>query len=187
MVDRPRENFLSAAAAECLEIQRDADALSMVPRPRAGGAPDVYDGLFRDVEHLVLAPDGTVAVAADAVVFTITFPADYLHSGDHTLLYRVARLHSPLFHPNVGGGGAFICLGTSFRPGTRLRTLVHQLYGIVGCQNFATDSPLDAEAAAYYLAHLDAVRALRARPLWRRRIARNVVRSGAEPLERGAR
>jgi hypothetical protein len=179
MAAEPIEMFRRAAAEDAVEIQRSGDGLRLVAHPRVEGFPSRYHGLFFEVEHFVKAADGTVAVVDDPMPFSISFPDDYLRSGDPTLLFRVAQLHGPLFHPNFSPNTPILCLGIQFRPGTRLRSVVHQLYQIVRCENFATDSALNVEAAIYYATHLDAVRALKARPLWRHRLARNVVRAAA--------
>jgi hypothetical protein len=176
------ENFLRTTVADHVYIARESDSLRLRPRMRNGGLPNVYDGMFLGIEHLVHAHDGTVAVSAEPIVFSISFPPDYLVSTDATLLYRVVSVRSDLLHPNRAG--SVLCVGRSFRPGTRLRTLVHQLHAVFSCQNFATESPLDAAASRYYIAHGDQIRALRARPLWRRPLARVLAPSGAVEVSR---
>jgi len=172
----PMTNFLKTALADQVLITRESDTVRLIGRPRSGALPNVYDGVCEGVEHLVSAGDGTVSVSSEPICFSVTFPADYLASTDATLLYRVVRVHSPLYHPNHLAGSGVICLGRAFRAGTRLRALVYQLYSILGCQNFASDSPLDTAASAYYVAHAEQIRALRARPLWRSRVSTVIAR-----------
>ena len=172
MSDPVYEGFLETAHEDHLTINRDSDVARLVPQPRAAGYPDRYQLMLVDIEHLVRAADGTVTTSADPVLCSVRFPADYLRSASENLLYRVVRVETPVFHPNIAGGT--LCLGASFRPGTRLRAIVVQLYATLSERSFATQSPLDVEASRYYLAHLEQVSALRARPLWRRRLARHV-------------
>jgi hypothetical protein len=117
------------------------------------------------------------------VGFTIHFPPDYCRSTDPNLQFRVVRIHCPLLHPNVKGG--VVCLGPHFRPGTRVRPLVQQIYGIISGRIFATDHAFDAEACKYYLLHLGQVRTLRTRPLWRRSVVGHarVVSAAAHSTE----
>jgi len=163
-------SFLETAAADAAELNRESDILALVPRSAGSTPPRLYDGILRDVEHLERVADGTVAVSTSLVGFTIEFPPDYCRSTDPRLQFRVARVHSPLLHPNCKGG--ILCLGSDFRPGTRLRGLVQEVYEVVCGRNFAAQDALDRWAAEYYLAHLDQVRGLRTRPLLRRSIAK---------------
>lgn len=162
--------FLETAAADAAELNRDSDVLSLLARSAGTTPPRLYDGIFREVEHLERTADGTVQASKSLVAFTIEFPGDYCRSIDPQLQFRVARVLTPLLHPNCKAG--ILCLGSDFRPGTRLRGVVHEVYSIVCGRNFAAQSALDPWAAEYYLAHLDQVRALRSRPLLRRPIGK---------------
>jgi hypothetical protein len=162
--------FLETAAVDAAELDEASDVLSLLPRSAGSTPPRIYDGVLREVEHLERVADGTVQVSASLVAFTIEFPIDYCRSTDPLLQFRVARVHTPILHPNCQGG--ILCLGSDFRPGTRLRGVVHEVYAIVCGRNFAAQSALDPWAAEYYLAHLDQVRALRSRPLLRRQIGK---------------
>jgi len=181
-LDPPVEAFLGTAHEDFETIRRDGDAVRMLafPREPAEGYPFAYEAVFSDIEHLVRSADGTVRVSSDPVACTIRFPEDYLHATDRSLIYRVVRMSSPIFHPNVHSGAGTadstggLCLGTGFRPGTRLRALVFQLHRIIASRSFATESPLDLSAAEYYVAHTDQIRGLKARPLWRARLATNI-------------
>ncbi|MFQ5667694.1 MAG: hypothetical protein ACE5I7_14875 [Candidatus Binatia bacterium] len=177
MSDPVYDAFLETAAEDVLAVNAASDILQLTPDPAAGRLPHTYNGWLQEVEHLDRAGDGTAYVSAATVGFTIHFPAEYCRSTGADLQFRVVRLHFPLLHPNTKGG--MVCLGPHFRPGTRLRPLVHQIYGIISGRIFATDHAFDAEACMYYLRHLDQVRALRARPLWRRRVAGRVRVEGA--------
>lgn len=179
MMDLPVELFLGTAAADAARLNEGSDVVSLVPRPAGTTPPRLYDGIFRDVEHLVRSADGTVHASTSLVAFTIEFPLDYLKSTDKTLQFRVARIHSPLLHPNCRAG--ILCLGRDFRPGTRLRGVVHEVYAIVCGRNFAAQDALDPWAAEYYLAHLDQVGALRSRPLLRQPIGKHRASGGAAP------
>jgi len=168
MHDPVYDAFLGTLAEDISEVNAASDILHLAPYGDAEPKPHVYAGWLRDVEHLVPNGDGTASVSADPVAISLRFPPGYCRSTDPNLQFRVAEIHSPLLHPNVRG--LTVCLGPHFRPGTRVRPLVQQLYGIVCGRIRATDHAFDAEACRYYLHHLDQVLALRARPLWRRRV-----------------
>ena len=177
MSDSVLDGFLETAAEDAVALNAASDILLLEADAAGNGAPHTYTGWLREVEHFERCAAGTVAVSAAAVKFTVHFPADYCRSVDPQLQFRVARVHGALVHPNCRGG--VVCLGPHFRPGTRLRPLVEQLYGMIAARVFATNHAFDAEAARYYLQHLDEVRALKAPPLWRRRLA------GSIRVERG--
>ncbi len=177
MNDPILRSFLEVFFADAGTCASDSDTLVLLAHPCVDGPPTVYDGTFTEVEHLERTTTGTVRVSADPVPFVVTLPADYLRSTDPRLQFRIARVESPLFHPNCAGG--VLCLGKHFRPGTRLRPLLEQLHGIVGGRVRGTADPLDAEAARYYLNHAEQIDDLRVRPLWRRPVA---ARSSVEAL-----
>jgi len=177
MNDQVLRSFLEAMHQEARTCVADSDILQLEARPAVDGPPAVYDGCFTGVEHFERTPDGTARVAAGPVPFSLLFPDDYLRSTDLRLQFRVARVGIPLFHPNTHGNA--LCLGKHFRPGTRLRALVEQIYLIASGRVAGTGDPFDGEAAKFYLAHPDEVGALRAAPLWRRAVA---GRSTVEPL-----
>jgi hypothetical protein len=183
MIDPIFTAFAETAAEDVVALNAASDIVRLEPRPDTGNPPHTYDGWLADVEHLERAPDGTVHVSSATVPFTLHFPDDYCRSVDRDLQFRVIRVHTALVHPNVRGG--VVCLGPHFRPGTRPRALVQQLYGICAGKIFATHHAFDADACRYYLSHLDQVRALRARPLWRRRVAGSAscVRLGTDALQ----
>jgi hypothetical protein len=170
MRDEVYLGFLSTAAEDAAALDAASDILTLTPRPSEGMPSSVYDGWLTDVEHLERGADGTVRRAETPIGFTVEFPPDYCRSIDPGLQFRVARVHVPLFHPNANAGG-IVCLGPHFRPGTRMRGLVQELYAIVSGRNFASDHAFDGKAALYYLSHLDQIRSLRAKPLWRAPLA----------------
>ena len=67
-----------------------------------------------------------------------------------------------------------MCLGTDFLPGTRLRPLIEQLYGIFTSRIAATEDAFDEKARDYYIQNVEQIQRLKARPLWRRPIARQI-------------
>lgn len=168
MPDPVFDAFLETVTEDVAEVNRASDILQLVARPTPGAWPRTYHGVLRGVEHLARAADGTVCVSAAEVPFTLDFPDDYCRSIDPNLQFRIARVHVALVHPNSRGG--LLCLGPHFRPGTRVRPLVQQIYGIICGRVIATHHAFDPEARDYYLRHLDQVRALQARPLWRREV-----------------
>jgi len=180
MNDAVYEAFLDTAAEDAQAVDAASDILTLVASPLEGTPPCTYEGWLDDVEHLERGADGLPQVSAAKVGFTIHFPSDYCRSTDPNLQFRVARLHFPLFHPNSKGG--VVCLGPHFRPGTRVRPLVQQLYGIIAARVFATDHAFDADACTYYLRHLDQIAAFRARPLWRRPVVQRTRLERTRPV-----
>ena len=182
----PIVSFRTAAFGEAREINVASDTVRVTPVP-GDDPPSAYIVEFRGIEHLVLGAGGVVTVSSDPIVCTVHFSDEYLRSTNPALGYATARIETPLFHPNRAGGAdtgaSVVCLGASFRPGTRLRPLVFQLYRFVSSRDFATESPLDANASRYYTAHLDQVRGLRAAPLWRERVGRQTQGGNAETVQ----
>jgi hypothetical protein len=164
------DNFLSTTVGDAAYVLAQSDCLHLVPRQGRPTPYDTWDGVFVGVGHLVRATDRTVSVSRDPLPFTLRFPADYLRSHDRTLQFRIASLGSPILHPNVRGAG-LVCLGEDFRPGTALRFLVEQLFGIVCGRIAATDRAFDAEAAAYYLSHPEQLDTIRRQSFKRRPVA----------------
>ncbi len=177
MCDLIYEAFLENTVSDAKSIEAASDTVTLEPLGPPfvshNGFPRAYGGTFRGIEHLVRREDGTIMASDDPIGFVINFVADYCRSVDRQLQFRVAAIRSPLIHPNCKGG--ILCLGEHFRPGTRLRPLVEQLYRIVSGRIFASDNGFDAEACSYYLSHLEQVRGLRSRPLWRRQLTARVT------------
>jgi len=195
----PYERFLQGTYEDHERINSQTDVARLVPVIEPGGAkqPSRYLATFTDLQHFVRHDDGSVDVSDEVVHAEILFPPDYLRSSDPNLAFRVVRIKSAVFHPNVASlpaaaagtaptiagwrpqrlslaAGGIVCLGHGFRPGTRLRGLIFQLHRIISGKDYATESPLDCEASSYFLAHLERVRALESPPLWRTRISRRV-------------
>jgi hypothetical protein len=165
------EAFLTSVARDAERAASESDVLRIVADRSSGTPPSEYRALLLSVEHFERDRDGSVRLTDASVPFSISFPRDYLSSADPTLPYRVVRVYSPLVHPNHRGG--VICLG-GMKPGTRLRTLIETVHGVVQGRIFATDDPFDRDAADFFVRNVDQVRALRSPPLWRRRIAASV-------------
>jgi hypothetical protein len=159
--------------------------LQLAARADPAHPPHTYRGRLTDIEHLMCASDGTIAPSSEPIDFTLEFPADYCRSVNPTLQFRVAHLSTPLFHPNVRGG--IVCLGPHFKPSTRARAVVEQIYRIVSARVRAIDHGFDADACRYYLAHSEQVAGLRAAPLWRRRLSSTpiVPRASSVPAPAG--
>jgi len=197
----PYERFLVGTYADHERINSQTDVARLVPviEPGVAMPPSRYAATFSGLQHFVRRADGSVDVSDEVVTAEIRFPPDYLRSSDPNLSFRVVRIQSPVFHPNVAspraaadaavpagipaampaemlaaGAGGIVCLGHSFRPGTRLRGLIFQLHRIIAGKDYATDSPLDGEASRYFVTHLDRVRGLESPPLWKTRISRRI-------------
>ena len=112
--------------------------------------------------------------STDPISFAVRFPEDYLRSVDPDLQFRVARVHTSIQHPNIRG--SLVCLGSQFYPGTPLRALIEQVYGIFASQIYATDHPFSSEAREFYLSRVEEVSEMARRqpPLWRRPVAARI-------------
>jgi hypothetical protein len=169
----PYDVFLGTAALEVPQIHARSRVVRLIPAPGAGNPPAAYNAVFAGIEHFEPVPGGTVRVTSCDVPVKITFPLDYLRSTDPSLQFRVVRVLGPLLHPNHRDDGT-LCLGPAFHPGSRLASIVEQVYGIVSGRIAATAHGLDRAACDYYLAHPAEVRALQAEPLWRVKVAASV-------------
>jgi hypothetical protein len=164
MSDPIHRSWLARVAEDAARLPA-SDTLRLVADPASGAPPRRYRALLRDVEHFEPALGGTVRLSQQPLLFEIDFPEDYCRAVDGTLSLRVVRVRSPFVHPNASAGGT-LCLGAGFRPSTRLRPLLHQVYEIAAGRAFATQSALDPRARDFFLGNLAQVRALRAPPLW---------------------
>ena len=172
MTDHVLHGFLESAAADAECVCQESDCLRLSPDPATGDPPRTYQGLLKRAEHYVRDPEGAFVVTSRPIPFQIHFPDDYLRSLDPNLQFRVLSTSRQLVHPNVSGG--VVCLGGRFRPGTRLRSVVEQFYGIATSRVAAIDHPFHLQAAEFFLDHLDAIRGFRNEPLWRRPLAARV-------------
>jgi hypothetical protein len=185
MSDTVLTGFLFETADAAPGVERGSGILKFAPLPGTGDPPTAYVGALRGIEHFERGKDGTVHITDDPVPFTISFPADYLRSVDRTLQFRVARVNTPLFHPNCREDGT-VCLGHQFQPGTPLRPLLERIYGIVSSRVIATDHAFDPRARDYFVAHTEEVRHLRERApsLWVRPVAARVRIEEVDPASR---
>jgi hypothetical protein len=176
--------FLQTAAEDAASTNADSDIVRLVPDPRTGDPPDTYHGLLSHVEHLERSRSGAPRVTTEPISFRLHFPADYCRSLDPNLQFKVVTVPTRLFNPNVRG--SFVCMGPQFSPGTRLRAVVEQFYRIASGRAIATDHAFDPEVREYFLDHIEEVRKLSARPLWRRSVSarvsvRSIERPAGEP------
>ncbi|MAE97382.1 MAG: hypothetical protein CL910_22260 [Deltaproteobacteria bacterium] len=157
-----------------LQAVRDrSDSVRLAPDPRSGEPPARLHGVFRDLAYFEPDVQRSCRVVRRPLPFSLTFADDYCCCSDGSLQMRVAQLHAPIVHPNVAPGG-LVCLGPRFRPGTKLPALLEHLHAIVSGRVYASESPLDPEAARLFLREGERVRALRSAPLWRDPVARAV-------------
>jgi hypothetical protein len=165
-------------------INADSPLVTLARAPDAGVPPFLYRGILAGVEHFVRVSDGTFRVSSSPLLFEIEIEQDFCRSSDRHLQFRVLRTSSLLVHPNVSSG--ICCLGTRFRPATKLRSIVELFYRIASGRIAATDDPFDPVSAEFFLSHPSEVRALRAPPLWSRPTAREVrVEPAAGPASAG--
>lgn len=172
MTDRVYQGFLESALIDVRRIHAESEIARLIPNPNSGNPPRIYHGLMRDVEHYERSLDGTFRVSNSAVSFSVEFPADYCRSIDFNLQLRVVRCDPRIVHPNIHGG--IVCLGAGFRPSTRIRGLIQHFYQILSSRVTTTDNAFDRDAAQFFIKHQADIRALRAKPLWRRPTAARV-------------
>ena len=185
MKDHVIRAFRKRVSEDAARIRDESGIVRLVADPMTGDPPGRYHGLLSGVEHFERGRDGALRVSGLPLPFSLDFPDDYCSCTDGSLQLRVASVHGPIAHPNLGPEGS-VCLGPRFSPGTRLRPLLEHLYRICSGRVFASDSPWDPHAASFFRRHPDRVRALRAESLWERPVAAS-VRVAAVPREGGAR
>ncbi|MEE8556334.1 MAG: hypothetical protein V3T14_00435 [Myxococcota bacterium] len=160
--------FLQTASEDAETVNRRSDVVRLIGRPGSGNPPSGYLGVFTGIEHFERGPGGRIQVSTEPIPFGVTFPPNYCADPDPHLQFEVCRIGG-LFHPNVKG--SLVCLGAQFRPSTRLRQVVLQLYLIASAQVRAPDHAFSAEARRFYLDHAQEVEKLRAPELWSRPVA----------------
>jgi hypothetical protein len=170
--------FLERNAKDVPEVLAASDVVHLAP-DLSCKPPQRIHGLFTDIEYFTRGPSGTFPARRRPLPFVIDYPDDYCACLDGTLQLRVARILAPIAHPNIGPGGV-VCLGPTFRPSTRLRPLLEHVHRICSGRVFATESPWEAETAAFFCRHPEQVRALRGAPLWRNSVAQSVR---VEPID----
>lgn len=158
---------------ELARARAESDVLRLTPDPTSGSPPRRLLGVFHGLQYLEPRPGGSCGPVEAPLPFGLDFPDDYCSCSDGSLQLRVARIHAPIAHPNVGPGGV-VCLGPRFRPATRLAPLLEHLHRLCSSQVFASESPLDPNAAELYRRHVAEVRALRSAALWRRPLVERV-------------
>ena len=158
---------------ELAAVRNESDILRLAPDPTSGSPPRTLLGLFRGLQYLEPRPEGGFHPVERPLPFSLQFPDDYCSCSDGSLQMRVARIHAPIAHPNVGPGG-IVCLGPRFRPATRLAPLLEHLHRICSARVFASESCLDPNAAELYRRHAREIRALRSASLWDRPLAERV-------------
>jgi hypothetical protein len=185
MNDDVLNTFLRRNADDVADVLAASDVVHLAPDPGCD-PPRRIHGLFTDVEYFQRGPGGTFPLSRRPLPFVLDYPDDYCACVDGTLQLRVARVLAPIAHPNIAPGGA-ICLGPTFRPSTALRSLLEHVHRICSGRVFATESPWEAETAAFFCRHLERVRALRGAPLWREPVARSVRIETIETTPGGSR
>jgi hypothetical protein len=173
MSDDVIDAFRRRVAQELPHIRQESAIARLVPDPMSGDPPSRYHGLLTGVEHFERDRDVGLRTTHSPLPFSLDFPVDYCSCVDGTLQMRVACVHAPIVHPNVGPGGT-VCFGPGFRPATRLRPLLEHLYRIVSGRVFASENAFNPTAADFFRRHLQRVQALRAEPLWYAPVAGSV-------------
>ncbi|MBW2243712.1 MAG: hypothetical protein JRH01_17145 [Deltaproteobacteria bacterium] len=173
-------------SVELQAVRSESDILRLSPDPTSGSPPRVLLGIFRELQYMEPRPDGAVHAVQRPLPFSLQLPDDYCNCTDGSLQMRVARILTPIAHPNVGPGG-IVCLGPRFRPATRLAPLLEHLHRICSSNLFAAESPLNPYAAELYRRHAEAIKGLHSAPLWKRPVVDRVRIVSAEGERRGER
>jgi hypothetical protein len=156
-------SFLESASADAREINARSRSARLVPDPRRGIPSDTYHLILDGLHYFRRDARGRMVDTRDPVVVRVTLPEDYLRCVDPALAYRVIWLVTRVAHPNVRQH--HVCVA-GFAAGTRLRGIVELLYALLSARAYATNDPLDPEAARFFSEHPERVRSLRSAPLW---------------------
>lgn len=163
----------SLMSDELAAVRKQSDVLRLAPDPTSGSPPRTLLGLFRGLQYLERRSDPGFHVVERPLPFSLHFPDDYCSCSDGSLQMRVARIHAPIVHPNVGPGGT-VCLGPRFRPATKLAPLLEHLHRICSARVYASENSFDPNAAEIYRSHAQQIRALSSAPLWARPLVERV-------------
>jgi hypothetical protein len=130
MNDKVLINFLARQWAEGRELAAHSDILRLIPVP--GVPPHQYVAEFR-CKGIVKERDGRVSEAGLFVV-GILFPSDYLRrAATQEVLTWLGPVN--VFHPNILGPAAAICIGR-LGPGTGLVDILYQVFEIIVYHKF---------------------------------------------------
>ena len=165
MPDLILDRFLDNAAAEAADLVRRSEVLDVHTDPRA---PATFFCRFA-VPYLQRQSGGVVAIHPGPVFAAVHFPPDYLRSTDRHLYMHVAGVMTgAVVHPNIYG--QCCCLGSAFRPGTRLALILRELYEIFTYSNYTLveSNALNPEACRLLRAHTHLLDQLKPPPFLRR-------------------
>lgn len=158
------QRFLQGGMADAMELAEQSGGRLQV-FPQTPFPPSRYTVAFQ-VPFLRPLPSGTIeVVTTEPILVGLNFPEEYLWSADPRLLLSIVSVLTPrVFHPNVRG--SFVCLG-DLRPGTSLRSLLFELYEVLGHRNLGVDerNALVQDACRFLRAHPDLLTKLVAPPL----------------------
>ncbi len=164
-------SFLERNYEMGMALARDSDLLEL--RPMGGTPPRRYlaeyscKGLVRDARGDI--------VEASRFLVGIFFPDEYMRVADpYTVLSWLEPVE--IFHSNVKP--PLICLDLA--PGKPLVALLHGCYEVITWQLYATDSPLNEEAAQWGRHNADRL------PVDRRPLKRRTIDVRVEKVEAGA-
>lgn len=165
MPDMIFDRWAGNALSEALEIAGGSDVVEIHPDPRDRAT----FWCQYNVPYLARCSDSTVAIHPGPVHAGVHFPEDYLRSTDPHLYMHVAAVLTPdIVHPNIRG--VAVCLGSAFRPGTRLALILRELYEIFTYSNYSLveTNSLNPEACRLLRAHGHLLEKLAAGPFLRR-------------------
>jgi hypothetical protein len=100
------------------------------------------------------AADGPLVVATSAVI-GLTYPREALSASLPGWSFMQILEPAGVFHPNVGGPGQVLCLGTQLPAGIRTRELIQMTYAALSMQSVQIDEGdpagvLNIEAARWF-------------------------------------
>ena len=138
--------FLESQHQDALAMRRNAHLFDLVPQPtRAGDGPPRQYLLALNVTSMARLPHGEI-VEHDQWLAMIHFPPGSLSRVDPRRV--IQWIAGPLWHPNARPELGWFCVGR-LSPGTPLRNLVFRIHEIVVYANWASNSPLNGDAAAW--------------------------------------
>lgn len=184
MADRIFEAFLMRQLEEGAALAASSDLLELMPlESDAGGPPDRYVATFR-CKGLVRT-EGAGVRECDFFQVGVWFPANYLREANP---FEVLTWLGPreVFHPNIGDGAPFICVGR-LNPGTPLVELLYRCFEIINYTRVTMreDDALNRAACAWARENRERF-PLDRRPLKRRRLKLEVAPAGERLKEEGA-
>ena len=137
----PRLRRITADAQQVTQCFADHPYIDIVRSE--GQPPEKYEVHYK-VRSMVLDATGKPMPH-------IGFNAEIFHSLDYPRRPPFCRMLTPVFHPNIDAQK--ICIGDHWSAGQRLVDLIVRIGEMLCYQSYNTQSPLNAQAAAWSIEH----------------------------------